>query len=70
MAAGATVKDFLIKRKPISAPEVIPEVTGEVTGEVRGEVAKLLLVCHGEMTRQEFQARLGLRSEETFATST
>jgi hypothetical protein len=33
---------------------------GEVTGEVAGEVAKLVLICQGEMSRQELREGLHL----------
>lgn len=42
------------------------EVAGEVAGEVTGEVRKLLRALHGEMTRIELQAALGLRHEDHF----
>ena len=36
----------------------------EVTGEVTGEVRRLLMILDAEMTRQEIQERMGLKSEE------
>ena len=46
--------------------EVTGEVAGEVTGEVTGEVARLLLVCHGEMTRREMREMLLLKGDDNF----
>ncbi len=45
------------------------QVTPQVTGEVTGEVARLLRAVAGEMSRQQIQAALGLKSEEHFRTS-
>jgi ATP-dependent DNA helicase RecG len=39
---------------------------GEVTGEVTGEVERLLRAVAGEMTRQQIQTALGLKSEDHF----
>jgi ATP-dependent DNA helicase RecG len=45
------------------------QVTPQVTGEVTGEVDRLLRVVVGEMTRQQIQAALGLKSEAHFRTA-
>jgi len=42
------------------------EVTGEVTGEGAGEVAKLVLICQGEMSRQELREGLYLKGDDNF----
>jgi ATP-dependent DNA helicase RecG len=46
--------------------EVTMEVTTEVTAKVTAEVAALLRVVHGEMSRQELQAAIGLKHAEHF----
>jgi hypothetical protein len=46
--------------------EVAGEVVGEVTGEVAGEVAKLVLICQGEMSRQELREGLHLKGDDNF----
>jgi predicted HTH transcriptional regulator len=46
--------------------EVTGEVAGEVTGEVAGEVAKLVLICQGEMSRQELREGLHLKGDDNF----
>jgi len=48
------------------AGEVTGEVAGEVTGEVAGEVAKLVLICQGEMSRQELREGLHLKGDDNF----
>jgi predicted HTH transcriptional regulator len=52
-----------IRRKAV---QVTGEVTGEVAEEVTGEVRKLLMVCHGAMTRKQVQEALSLKGEENF----
>ena len=42
------------------------EVTGEVTGEGAGEVAKLVLICQGERSRQELREGLHLKGDDNF----
>lgn len=42
------------------------EVAGQVTGEVTGEVARLLLVCHGAMTRRKLRETLLLKGDDNF----
>jgi len=46
--------------------EVTGEVAGEVAGEVTGEVAKLLLICHGEMSRKALRESLHLKGDDNF----
>ena len=53
----------------VGGKEVAGEVTGEVAGEVTGEVERLLRVVCGEMSRQQIQSALGLKSEEHFRTA-
>jgi predicted HTH transcriptional regulator len=60
-----------LRRKPDRAYEAVAggvtgEVTGEVAGEVAGEVEKLLVACHGAMTRRELQKSLALKGEDNF----
>lgn len=50
-------------------PQVTGVVTGGVTGGVTGEVTRLLRAVVGEMSRQQIQAALGLKSEEHFRSS-
>ena len=46
--------------------KVTGEVTGEVTEEVTGEVERLILILHGELTRQQIQDLLALKHENYF----
>ena len=39
---------------------------GEVTSEDAGEVAKLVLICQGEMSRQELREGLHLKGDDNF----
>jgi len=61
---------LFIWRKPDKAFDAVGRdatlVAGEVTGEVAGEVARLLLVCHAEMTRREMQETLRLKGDDNF----
>jgi ATP-dependent DNA helicase RecG len=60
---------FVIRlpRHPLS---LVPSAdTTQVTGEVAGEVDRLLRAVEGEMSRQQIQAALGLKSEEHFRTT-
>ena len=51
----------VLQRPAAPAPEVTTEVTTEVAPELR-----LLRALHGEMTRQQLQAALGLKNDEHF----
>ena len=58
----------VLPRYPLSLVPAVAsgEVSGEVTGEVTGEVERLLRAVIGEMSRQQIQSALGLKSEEHF----
>ena len=77
--AGLPEPEFAIRdgfvqtiRRPTAqaTPEVAGEVTGEVAGQVAGQVAeevrRVILVLHGEMTRQKIQDALSLKGRANF----
>ena len=47
-------------------PPVNRPVTPPVAGEVAGEVGKLLLVCHGAMSRKALRETLQLKGDDNF----
>jgi ATP-dependent DNA helicase RecG len=56
-----------LPRHPLA---LVPTAGGsEVTGEVTGEVERLLRAVVGEMSRQQIQSALALKSEEHFRTA-
>jgi ATP-dependent DNA helicase RecG len=51
--------------QPESRPEKI-DSAGQVTGQVTAEIVRLLNIVHGEMSRQQLQDALALKSRDNF----